>query len=93
MANNIISSQIISIGKDINIGVPVGEVDLTPSDSEFTIRPGYIRVTTAGTVKYMDVSGNINSRAFEAKEISIIPVMKVFATGTGVGLGIILYYY
>jgi len=54
---------------------------------------GWIRPELlAGTIKYTTVNGDVKTKAFDLKELSLVRVRKVWLTGTTADMGIVVYF-
>ena len=87
-------AQIVDAGgKPFNVGVCNGCVDATLSDTVDLANPGYIQPRLlAGNIKVTDVNGNVSTLAFDAKEVSLFRVKRVWSAGTTPNMGIVVLY-
>ena len=75
-----------------SVGVCDGYLPVTPSDDNDLAHPGFIECLTAsGNIKFTDVNGNTNTKAFELNDTSKFRVKRVFSTDT-TATGIVVYY-
>ena len=76
-----------------NVGVCDGCVAAALSDTVDLAHPGYIQPRLLpGNIKVTDVNGNVITLAFDAKEISLFRVKRVWSTGTTANMGIVVIY-
>lgn len=80
-------------GNAQNVGVCNGCVAAALSDTVDLLHPGYIQPRLlAGNIKVTDVNGNVSTLAFDAKEVSLFRVKRVWLTGTTADMGIVVLY-
>lgn len=74
-------------------GVYTGCVAAALSDTVDLAHPGFIQPRLLpGNIKVTDVAGNVSTLAFDAKEVSLFKVARVWSTGTTADMGIVVIY-
>ena len=74
-------------------GVYTGCIPAVLSDTVDLVNPGFIQPRLlAGNIKVTDVAGNVSTLAFDAKEVSLFKVARVWSTGTTANMGIVVIY-
>jgi len=80
-------------GLQFNVGVCNGVNQAVLSDTVDLVNYGYIQPRLlAGNIKVTDVNNNVNTLAFDQKEISLFRVKRIWVTGTTANMGIVVYY-
>jgi len=73
-------------------GIAIREEDAELSDTIDLDSYGWIQPTLlAGTIKYTTVAGNVRTKAFDLKEVSLVKVRRIWLTGTTANMGIVVY--
>lgn len=73
-------------------GIAIREEDAELSDTVDLDSYGWIQPTLlAGTIKYTTVAGNVRTKAFDLKEVSLVKVRRIWLTGTTANMGIVVY--
>jgi len=74
-------------------GVAGGEYNAILSDTVDLTHVGWIQPTLlAGTIKYTTEYGEVMTRDFDLKEVSLFRVKRVWSTGTTPAMGIVVIY-
>lgn len=77
---------------DEDLGIATREEDAVLSDTVDLDSYGWIQPTLlAGTIKYTTVAGNVRTKAFDLKEVSLVKVRRIWLTGTTANMGIVVY--
>lgn len=91
--NKQVTDALTAVGiKRQESGIATREEAAVLSDTVDLLNYGWIQPTLlAGTIKYTTEAGNVTTRDFDLKEVSLVRVRRIWLTGTTANMGIVVY--